>query len=132
MWRELPHPRAVNDDPANAVVSDNASELIVLCGSLYRMVDNIMLVSIVNYAKRLRHEFGEFLVGEGGTDFRPGFEWLEDRDIQPGVCLYFTDLECSRNPEKEPGFPMIWASWGNPPPAWNREPRGERIDIDAE
>ena len=37
VWRELPHPRAVIDDPENAVVPDNASALIALCGSLYRM-----------------------------------------------------------------------------------------------
>ena len=36
VWRELPHPRAVIDDPENAVVPDNASALIALCGSLYR------------------------------------------------------------------------------------------------
>ena len=70
--------------------------------------------------------------GRGGTDFRPGFAWLEERDIQPGVCLYLTDMECSRYPETEPDFPVIWANWGSPPPAWNREPWGERIDIGAE
>ena len=70
--------------------------------------------------------------GRGGTDFRPGFAWLEERDIQPGVCLYLTDMECSRYPETEPDFPMIWTNWGSPPPAWNREPWGERVDIGAE
>ncbi len=46
--------------------------------------------------------------GRGGTDFRPGFEWLDEQDIRPGVCLYFTDMECSRYPEAEPSFPTIW------------------------
>ncbi|MXY41548.1 MAG: MoxR family ATPase [Rhodospirillaceae bacterium] len=63
VWRELPHPRAVLDDPANAVVPENASALIALCGSLYRMADDITLDAIVTYAKRLRREVGEFLVG---------------------------------------------------------------------
>ena len=63
VWRELPHPRAVIDDPENAVVPDNASALIALCGSLYRMADNINLGAIVTYAARLRREVGEFLVG---------------------------------------------------------------------
>ena len=75
---------------------------------------------------------GIVVKGRGGTDFRPGFEWLEERDIQPGVCLYLTDMECSRYPETEPDFPVIWANWGSPPPAWNHEPWGERIDIGAE
>ena len=42
---------------------DNASALIALCGSLYRMADDITLASIVTYAQRLRREVGEFLVG---------------------------------------------------------------------
>ena len=69
--------------------------------------------------------------GRGGTDFRPGFEWLDEQGIQPGVCLYFTDMECSRYPEAEPGFPTIWVNYSSPPEDWNREPWGERIDIAA-
>ena len=63
VWRELPHPRAVIDDPENAAVPDNASALIALCGSLYRLADDINLGAIVTYATRLRREVGEFLVG---------------------------------------------------------------------
>ena len=63
VWRELPHPRAVIDDPDNAVVPENASALIALCGSLYRMADGVNLGAIVTYAQRLRREVGEFLVG---------------------------------------------------------------------
>ena len=63
VWRELPHPRAVIDDPENALVPENASALIALCGSLYRMADDVNLGSIVSYAMRLRREVGEFLVG---------------------------------------------------------------------
>ena len=63
VWRELPHPRAVIDDPENAAVPENASALIALCGSLYRLADDINLGAIVTYATRLRHEVGEFLVG---------------------------------------------------------------------
>ena len=67
--------------------------------------------------------------GRGGTDFRPGFEWLDEHGIQPGVCLYFTDMECSSYPEAEPGFDTIWVNYSSPPSEWNREPWGERIDI---
>ena len=70
--------------------------------------------------------------GRGGTDFRPGFAWLEEHDIRPGVCLYLTDMECSRYPETEPGFDVLWVNHGDPPGDWNREPWGERIDIGAE
>ena len=71
------------------------------------------------------------LKGRGGTDFRPGFEWLDAQGIQPAVCLYFTDMECSSYPEAEPGFPTVWVNWSDPPEDWNREPWGERIDIAA-
>ena len=69
--------------------------------------------------------------GRGGTDFRPGFEWLDEQGIQPGVCLYFTDMECSRYPKTEPSFHTIWVNYSSPPEDWNREPWGERIDIAA-
>ena len=63
VWRELPHPRAVIDDPENAEVPENASALIALCGSLYRLADDVSLDAIVTYASRLRREVGAFLVG---------------------------------------------------------------------
>ncbi len=69
------------------------------------------------------------LKGRGGTDFRPGFEWLDQQGIQPAVCVYFTDMECSSYPETEPQFPTTWVNWGAPPSDWNREPWGDRIDI---
>ena len=69
------------------------------------------------------------LKGRGGTDFRPGFEWLDEQGIRPAVCLYFTDMECSDYPDAEPPFPVIFCNWSEPPEDWNREPWGERIDI---
>ena len=69
------------------------------------------------------------LKGRGGTDFRPGFEWLDERGIKPAVCLYFTDMERSDYPEAEPGYDVVWCNWSEPPEDWNREPWGERIDI---
>ena len=72
------------------------------------------------------------LKGRGGTDFRPGFAWLAEQDIRPGVCLYLTDMECSSYPEAEPECPVVWVNWGPEPGDWNREPWGERVDIAAE
>ena len=69
------------------------------------------------------------LKGRGGTDFRPGFEWLDAQGVQPGVCLYFTDMKCSDYPEAEPAYPTVWVNYSTPPSDWNREPWGERIDI---
>ncbi len=69
--------------------------------------------------------------GRGGTDFRPGFEWLDEQGIRPAVCLYFTDMECSSYPDAEPAYPTVFCNWSDPPEDWNREPWGERIDIAA-
>ncbi|MCY4442815.1 MAG: VWA-like domain-containing protein [Deltaproteobacteria bacterium] len=69
------------------------------------------------------------LKGRGGTDFRPGFEWFDEQGVQPGVCLYLTDMECSSYPESPPPFEVLWVNYGPPPSDWNREPWGERIDI---
>jgi predicted metal-dependent peptidase len=63
--------------------------------------------------------------GYGGTDFRPGFDWLKENDIEPKLLIYLTDLECNRFPE-EPDFPVLWAAHG-----WYAErataPFGEKI-----
>jgi len=69
------------------------------------------------------------LKGRGGTDFRPGFEWLDEQGIQPTVCLYLTDMECSSYPENQPSFDVVWVNWNPIPLGRNSEPWGERIDI---
>ena len=69
------------------------------------------------------------LKGRGGTDFRPGFEWLDEQGIQPTVCLYFTDMGCSSYPEVQPGFDVVWVNWNPVLPERHCEPWGERIDI---
>ena len=70
--------------------------------------------------------------GRGGTDFRPGFAWLDEQGIRPGVCLYFTDMECSDFPEAEPPFPTIWVDYGHGDSPWRHPaPWGEHIRIAA-
>ena len=68
--------------------------------------------------------------GRGGTDFRPGFAWLEEHGTTPSLCLYFTDMDCDRYPETEPSHPILWIDWSasagssREPPPW-----GEHIKI---
>ena len=70
--------------------------------------------------------------GRLGTDFRPGFAWLERNAIEPGICLYFTDMECTDFPDTEPPFPVVWCDYGEPDTPWKSEPPwGELIAIDA-
>lgn len=45
--------------------------------------------------------------GGGGTDYRPGFTWLEENGINPACVLYFTDGYCSDFPANT-DFPTLW------------------------
>ena len=67
--------------------------------------------------------------GRGGTDFRPGFRWIEEQGIRLGCCLYFTDMRCTRYPATEPDFPHLWINTSKTLPDRYREPWGERIDL---
>ena len=70
--------------------------------------------------------------GRGGTDYRPGFAWIDEQGIQPGVCLYFTDMECSDYPETEPTFPVLFCDYGDEASPWRHPaPWGEHIRIAA-
>ncbi len=46
--------------------------------------------------------------GGGGTDFRPFFDWIEERDIKPACAVYLTDL-AGAFPEVAPDYPVLWA-----------------------
>ena len=67
--------------------------------------------------------------GRGGTDFRPGFRWIEEQGIRLACCLYFTDMRCTRYPATEPDFPHLWINTSTTLPDRYREPWGERIDL---
>ena len=69
------------------------------------------------------------LKGRGGTDFRPGFDWLEREGRTPSVCLYLTDMECDDYPDAEPLFPVIFCNYGPVPAPHYTEPWGDRIDM---
>ncbi len=45
--------------------------------------------------------------GGGGTDFRPPFDWLEEKGITPKALVYLTD-GYGPFPESEPNFPTMW------------------------
>ncbi len=49
--------------------------------------------------------------GGGGTDFRPAFGWVAERNIRPACMVYLTDLACNRFPET-PDYPVLWACTG--------------------
>ena len=57
-------------------------------------------------------------IGGGGTNFRPPFEWVDEKGLHPAYLVYLTDLEGTRFPD-DPGYPVLWAKLGmggtNPP-----------------
>ena len=63
VMRELPHPNAILQNPDRAEIPEDPSTLLALCGSLYRIADDVNFDAVVTYAERLGPEIGEFLVG---------------------------------------------------------------------
>jgi predicted metal-dependent peptidase len=64
-------------------------------------------------------------VGGGGTDFRPCFNWIEERGILPQALVFLTDL-CGTFPSGAPPYPVIWASTED-----RRAPFGEVVPMEA-
>lgn len=51
--------------------------------------------------------------GGGGTNFKPGFDYIEKEDMQPSCIIYFTDGYCSDFPKVAPSSPTLWATYNN-------------------
>ncbi|GEP97685.1 vWA domain-containing protein [Chitinophaga cymbidii] len=64
--------------------------------------------------------------GGGGTDFRPGFLYIEQHDLQPKAVVYLTDGDCSRFPSP-PDYQVLWAQFGDDVDF--QPPFGETIQI---
>ncbi|MCK5050779.1 MAG: hypothetical protein KAS53_03490 [Candidatus Cloacimonetes bacterium] len=47
--------------------------------------------------------------GGGGTDFKPGFEYIEKEAVMPSCVIYFTDGWCDSFPQA-PDYPTLWVS----------------------
>lgn len=61
---------------------------------------------IDKYSRDELDQFEVRMVGGGGTDFRPAFEWRE-REEAPDHMIYITDLY-GTFPEKAPHWPVTW------------------------
>ena len=53
--------------------------------------------------------------GGGGTDFRPVFEEIKKRGVQPQFLVYLTD-GYGTYPDIAPDYPVLWLSTGSKPP----------------
>lgn len=67
-------------------------------------------------------------IGGGGTDFKPGFEYIAAEGIEPKAVIYFTDGECHSYPKTEPDYPVLWAKYGNYKNF--KPPFGETVNVD--
>lgn len=57
----------------------------------------------------------EFIIQpSGGTDFAPGFDYIEEKGLPVTAVLYMTDGDCNSYPETEPDFPVLWIVYDNP------------------
>lgn len=63
--------------------------------------------------------------GGGGTDFRPPFRWLQERDFEPRVLVYLTD-GYGPFPAEPPNYPVLWLMTTDVIPPW-----GEVVRIEA-
>jgi len=64
------------------------------------------------------------VMGGGGTDFRPAFNWVEKRGLDCAALIYLTDLE-GDFPESAPTFPVLWVT--NPQGKDKRVPFGDKL-----
>lgn len=66
--------------------------------------------------------------GGGGTDFRPGFDWIAENEVEPAAAIYLTDGHCNSYPQQAPQYPVLWGVYGDM--ARTFEPKfGETVPI---
>jgi predicted metal-dependent peptidase len=61
--------------------------------------------------------------GDGGTDFRPVFEWLVNQQFKPELLIYFTDAK-GKFPDIRPAIETLWLVKGSAEIPW-----GQRIQL---
>jgi len=67
--------------------------------------------------------------GGGGTDYKPGFEWLIEQRLDPIGVVYLTDGECSSFPD-DPGVEVLWLLTSEPKYMKWDPPFGETIKME--
>jgi predicted metal-dependent peptidase len=83
-----------------------------------RALQNSEFVTAVDSPLRLA------MVGGGGTNFSPPFEWVEEEAVQPVGLVYFTDL-AGAFPVVEPDYPVLWLNYGME----EKAPFGETVSV---
>lgn len=82
-------------------------------------IDRITLIFIDEQVHRTaEYTKGELIdftcQGRGGTEFAPGFDWLNKNEPNVSAAIYFTDLDCHTF-GPEPTYPVLWAAYDSNP-----------------
>jgi predicted metal-dependent peptidase len=116
-------PALRSEEPGNVVIIIDTSgsiddELIAqFSGEAQSILSTFKISLIVIYCDDLVRsvqilEIGEPVTlqpnGGGGTDFVPGFEYIQEHDLHPRAVVYLTDGYCDSFPDA-PEFPVLWA-----------------------
>jgi predicted metal-dependent peptidase len=89
--------------------------IIIYCDAKVQHVDEFLPEDVAEFKMH----------GGGGTDFRPPFDWLEQRGERPAAFLYLTDMYgCF--PESAPDYPVLWCKTTDVDPPW-----GESVEIEV-
>ena len=97
---------SIGEEEINITGSEVQSAVIQVKADFYIMwVDNkfqgIQHIDPNVYPLKLKPK------GGGGTDFRPGFDWIEKQYFDPLCVIYLTDGFCNSFP-REPDYPVLW------------------------
>lgn len=113
------HTLAVFEAETNAIIQDcePAKVYVIYCDAAVNHVDEFDDGEPVKLNPH----------GGGGTDFRPPFQRVEREGWELACAVYLTDL-MGPFPDKPPGFPALWASYGA---GGAVAPWGETVAIDG-
>lgn len=114
---------SMSDEDLREAISEMA-EIVRLGGGKATLI--LGDAEIYHYGEVDIEQLKKLPVQRGGTDFRPLFNEIENRNEKPNILIGFSDLE-GPFPDAPPGFPVVWCR----PKGWKADaPFGRVIDID--
>ncbi|MDF2190497.1 VWA-like domain-containing protein [Paraflavitalea sp. CAU 1676] len=95
---------------SNKTISQFSAEVFDIVNTFNIGLDILYVDAEVQSIQRIEQDEPIHLEpkGGGGTDFKPGFVYIEEHDLQPKAVVYLTDGCCNSFPQ-EPDMPVLWA-----------------------
>jgi len=107
----------------NAVAGE-LEAIVPLAREVTLLVGDTQVREVLRGDEVLDRMRGDGFKGGGGTDHRPVFAWLEQRNRRPDLLVGLTDLR-SRFPARKPPYPVLWVA----PPMHGEAPWGQVIEL---